>query len=454
MPHLKKDAPADVVEALRHIEAQADECWRTLALISYPANIAIWALLAAAINEVEREQAARGSNTDHFSPMLKNLGLALPIAIRWVGTHGRRVASLRTDWTHELASAAEEAVAAARAYSHFEVAFQAFHKDRYAAEVVTPTLARFTTPGAEQDRQVSAYQKGLRPREGQFAGLRAPQRPQTAAVREACNRVLRSSLHLGIRSFSYGEPWELWRELLPEYQERITGLARRPGGLSLGPYRLEEFNQVYAALVAVCAAHDLLCARWPETSRTYPIESAVIVRHSSKWAEILSRLSGIADKKCHTMLSDLTCSSSSIDLHVHPLVPLDTKGEVLALAPPFPLHSRHDENVLRVCSQRRRRVYDMTSLEKEEEMRVVLRDRAKRYAADGPVGLPKPLPDIDLIARDDRSSTVVIAELKWIRKTLRPAELPDRDADVLKGIGQLEKIRQFLTREPCGFRKF
>ena len=449
VPHLKKDAPADVVDALRQIEAQADECWKTLTLIQHPANVAVWALLTCGIEVVEREQAARGSNTAHFSPMLKNLGLLLPIAVKWAMKHGQGVASLRTDWTHELASAAAQALDVARPYSRFEVGFQAFHKDRYAAEVTTPTLARFTTPGRERDRQVSAYQKGLRPREGRFAGQRAPQRPPTPAVQEAFNRVLLSSLQLGARSFSYGEPWELWRELLPEYRDRINALTRRAGDLSLGLYRLDEFNAVYAALIAVCAAHDLLCARWPEISRTYPIESAVVVRPASKWVETLSHLSDVAPDKCQTMLSDLTCSSRSIDLHVHPFVPLDAAGDVLALPPPFPLHGRHDENILRVCSQRRPQVYDMTTLEKEEEMRVVLREKAVRYAADGPITLPKPLPDIDLIALDDSSSTVVIVELKWIRKTLRPAELPDRDADVIKGVGQLEKIRQFLTREPA-----
>src|SRR5688572_26782110 len=64
----------------------------------------------------------------------------------------------------------------------------------------------------------------------------------------------------------------------------------------------------------------------------------------------------------------------------------------LRFAPPFPLHSRHDENILRVCSQRRQTIYDATSLEKEEEMRARLRDAGRRYGADGPFGLPVATP--------------------------------------------------------------
>jgi hypothetical protein len=139
----------------------------------------------------------------------------------------------------------------------------------------------------------------------------------------------------------------------------------------------------------------------------------------------------------------------TVDLHVHPLVALDGgDGSLVAIAPPFPLHGRHDENILRVCSQRRSRVYDLTSLEKEGEMLAAVPTAASRYRADGPVRLPPPIPDIDLLLVDEAHSTVVIAELKWVRKPIRPAEIPARDADVMKGVRQLISIRSFLHAQP------
>ena len=53
-----------------------------------------------------------------------------------------------------------------------------------------------------------------------------------------------------------------------------------------------------------------------------------------------------------------------------------------------------------------------------------------------------------MMIADESCSSVVIAELKWIRKTTRPVEIIDRDADVLKGIGQLKQIREFLNESP------
>lgn len=450
MPHLKTEAPADVVEIVGKAEAQADECWRQLQILASPSNVAIWALLTGGIEKVEHEQAARGSNTPHFDAMLSNLSRLLAIAVKWAIRHGRpEISPLTRSWTHALSAAVNETLSVAAQYSHFEVCFQGFHKDRYAVDVITLTTLWFSVSGSQRDRQVSAYQKGHRPREGRFAGRRAAQQPQNPRVRDAAERVIRGCLQPSARSFEYGDPWDLWREMLPEYRQRVNALARRADSLSLGEYRLDEFNAFYAALITICAAHDFLCFRWGQVSGTYPIESAVMIRSSSQLADTLSALSGVAREKCLLMVSDLTFSVTQfVDLHVYPLIPLDGENETLAIAPPFPLHSRHDENILRVCSQRRPQVYDVTSLEKQSEMLTAARAVGSRYGADGPVQLPNPVPDIDLLAVDESSSTVVIAELKWIRKTVRPAELPDRDADVLKGIGQLESIRAFLEESP------
>lgn len=266
-------------------------------------------------------------------------------------------------------AAVDQAISLATHYSPFEVCFQAFHKDRYAAEVMTQALVRFTAPGAERDRQVSAYQKGLRPREGRFALHRPGQQPQSRRVREAFETALRRCRQTGALSFECDDPWDVWRELLPEYRDRVKALARRADTLSLGDYRLDDFNEFYAALITLCGAHDFLCFRWGQAHGAYPMESAVMVRPVSEWIDVLSAVSGVAREKCQVILSDLTFSVTwSLDLHVHPLVPVGAANATLALAPPFPLHSRHDENILRVCSQRRPQVYDVTSLEKESEM--------------------------------------------------------------------------------------
>jgi hypothetical protein len=48
-----------------------------------PTTLATWAVLTGGIRVVEREQAARGSNTPHFDAMLANLSRLLAVAVKW-----------------------------------------------------------------------------------------------------------------------------------------------------------------------------------------------------------------------------------------------------------------------------------------------------------------------------------------------------------------------------------
>ena len=107
---------------------------------------------------------------------------------------------------------------------------------------------------------------------------------------EAFEEVLRTGRATGSLGFDCADPWDLWRELIPEYRDRVAALSRRADTLSLGDYSLAEFNSFYVALIVICAAHDHLCFRWEQTQETYPVASAVMVRSAAEWTEVLSGL--------------------------------------------------------------------------------------------------------------------------------------------------------------------
>src|SRR5690349_13630916 len=131
MPYLKTGAPPEIIRALRSAEDQADECWRTLDLRHYPWNVGIWSLLTGGVRIVEREQAARGSNTPHFDAMLNVLSRLLAVGVKWATMHGQAAnADLGRRWTGELSAVAEQALELAKEYSHFETCFQGFHAGR------------------------------------------------------------------------------------------------------------------------------------------------------------------------------------------------------------------------------------------------------------------------------------------------------------------------------------
>ena len=175
-----------------------------------------------------------------------------------------------------------------------------------------------------------------------------------------------------------------------------------------------------------------------------------MIRSTDKWVSILAELSGVAADKCLRIVSDLMFSPGrSVDLHIHPFVPLeDGSGRLLAVAPHFPLHSRPDENILRVVSILRPAFFNQTSNGKESESLSELKKRLPNRSLLGPISMPKPTPDLDMLIADEGSSTVILAELKWMRKAVRSAEIIEKDRAVLNGAAQLLEVRAFLGDHP------
>jgi len=91
-----------------------------------------------------------------------------------------------------------------------------------------------------------------------------------------------------------------------------------------------------------------------------------MVKSRSSWINVCSKFSFIAPAVVDSMITDLTFGTvRPLTLQVHPFVPLNHDSTLLAVSPHFPLNSKPDENILRVCSYARREVYDAASLKKE-----------------------------------------------------------------------------------------
>jgi hypothetical protein len=101
---------------------------------------------------------------------------------------------------------------------------------------------------------------------------------------------------------------------------------------------------------------------------------------------------------------------------VFPFVPLDEEKELIALVPQFILGSSPEDNILRVCSYLRENTFNMLSKDKEATMREDILEALKNFRCRHSIPLPDHSTEIDLLAEDLQSSTVVIAELKWYRK--------------------------------------
>lgn len=230
---------------------------------------------------------------------------------------------------------------------------------------------------------------------------------------------------------AYPEPLLLYRLLLPSYLDRLNALFRRGDLIDLGPYTLGELKQGYAALTTVFSVHEDRCFRFGN-AHEYPVNSCVMTRTAEEWSQLVSRVSGLDEVKSSAMVADLTVRDRFWDLHVQPFIPVD--ANMLAVAPQFPLHSRADETILRICGHARRRYFDEATRLKEQEMLDDLLPRCpERFSQYARISLPNGLPDIDLLLVDEDSRTVAVAELKWLRKPLGWRERIEREADFKNG---------------------
>jgi hypothetical protein len=447
-PALKCDATVDVKAAVQRIEDAADLCYKPLALLRLPANVAIWSLLTCLIVELT-EKNQNGPTNHEFTNSISNASRAIATAIDWVLQYGRSPSRVvNPQWTPSTRAAALAALREAHQYETFRSCLPMWHKHLFAVTVVNPTLAVFQMHGdGPRQRQVAAYLKGHRPPTTTGApwfGL--PQTPESLALYDG---VLNHATNRKNGSLSYDPPLRLWAYLLPQYLERVNKIVRRSSELQLGGYILGDYCQFYAALSTIAAAHEFLCFRWGQRQQIYPADSAVMVRLRQDWIRVLASLSGLSKEKTTTIVDDLTLDvSPTAHLVVQPFVPLGERSPWLAMAPPLPLSSRMDESILTVLNKSRRSEFDQTTLSKEAELRAHVRAQCPQFSPQGPRSMPKPLPDIDLILTDEVSSTVAFCEAKWLRSVSRASERINRDEDFAKGFQQAADIQAFLVANP------
>jgi hypothetical protein len=448
-------APPGFLAAVQRIEDQADQCYQSLAVLSFPRNLAVWATLTRIIVRIEGVIADKGYGSQAHLAVMLNLGRAGPRVIDWISRYGNKtvVPKRALKWEPIIFHAADQALLVAIHYDAFPSTFPLWHKNLLRAECVGSSVVRFTALGDESERRVRAYQQGLRP-----PGSRPKQSSSlsfSAAIEDNVKRKIAHIVKSGSKarsplSFSYGKPKQLWKLIYAAQLKALDALFRRHETLDLGGYTVENFKRFYSGLLAICAVHENACHFRSQLQHKYPLDSAVLVRHRKNWKQLLARLTSLGPETIDLIIRDLTLGETTVlDLYVHPFISLNNESDVLGIIPHFPLNSRADENIIRVCSHLRPGVHDALSQTKEDEMRDELVTNSRReLRLRGPRVLPEPLPDADLIIEDAVTSTVVIAELKWLRKTIRPTEHSERQKEFLKGIEQLKQIEHFLRENP------
>lgn len=444
---LYADSSDDFIARVKSIESRADQCIEHLALQAVPSYSARWSILTATIHMIEENYRAFGPNSSPFKSAKINLGRHAPMLIRWLEKSGlaRVPSNWVPRWDSQVGKQTFRDLRETADYDAFLCSYPMWYRNRMTAELLSDDLVRFRPSQDSRDRQVSAFQKGLRRLSGIHQANAGPQMETTEAILRRYNRILNEASPRGEFGFQYEDSYELARRTYRKYIMRMEQIMRRSEKLDLGAYTLGAFKCFYAALQTVCAMHDFLCFLWGQRTGRYPIESAVLVKKRSDWIRLLSYFADLSSITTEELLKDLTFHSKRLpDLHVFPFVPLDEGKELMALAPPFILGSSPEDNILRVCSYLRESKFNLLSNDKEATMREDILEALKNFHCQRSIPLPDHSTEIDLLAEDLQTSTVVIAELKWYRKPSTYRERLRADAEFEDGYNrQLATIKAY-----------
>jgi hypothetical protein len=452
MPYLQNECTPEYSQAIQAVEDRADGCYQLLRLLKQPRNVATWSLLTAMALELETFQQRFGANSFRHRAALINLERYI-CGFHFIAVHGKPESKLVRTYTFHgsLKVDAIFALNISRYYTDFLNIFPLWHRNHERAELMPNGAVRFhIARDSARQRQVIAYQQLYRPAEE----IRKIPKKQTRSpkLQRLFNDLFQQARPAGLQQkFHYAPSDELIEALRPEYQERLDTNFRHADSFQLNGYSLAEFKAVYVGLLILSAIHEYICYPWDKQGQPIPESSLVMIKRRFEWISKLSRISGVPKNTCDSIIKDLTLrpeNRSFTSLCITPFVPLDNRDDTLAIAPQFPLTSAVDENALRQFSYTYPALFSAQNTQKEESMRNQLRAANPGYKVDFSNPLPDGSTEIDVLIEDKATSTVVLGELKWLRKPYKPLERIEREKDLEKGILQLELIRAYGRAHP------
>lgn len=457
MPYLKSQATQEFKDAVVAVERRSDECWRLMRLLKQPRNLATWALLTRMALELEMLQQNYGADSFILRNQMSLWDLCT-CGFSFIASYGKPASKLihSYTWNRTLEEDATFAMQISRKYTSFLGVFPMWHLDIQGADILSDGQVRFAFErDSPAQRRVIAFQQTFRPQIGMCDAithhrmeLNSEQKRRFAELREIA-QSRGSTMKL-----RYDPPAELIRDVLGHFLLRVDESFRYPDGLELDEYSIGEFKSFYAGLLTLCAIHEQICYPFPEKGHQIPVSSLVMVKTRRTWIEKLSEISHLPVEKCEKIVTHLTMDLSSgkeigreIGMTVYPFIPLDGFNQELAVAPQFPLAARSDDNILRAFSTRSQAEFSRIN-QKEPLMRRRILATNSRFNIPESVLLPNGKTDLDLIIEDAQSSTLVLGELKWIRKPLTARERVRCDAEIEKGLKQVQSVREYARDHP------
>jgi hypothetical protein len=454
---LKRDAPAELIAKVGILEDRCDRWGENCSLFRRKWNLAAWHALTLCARSLELGAASTDRGGPKHRLTATNLSRVAFQLYKAAKKHGYDGVGPRSQMFWNLP---EEMLKQARdeafSYSMCCADFPGWHQNIYSVTDTSESSIAFDALATERIQRVMAYEKGFRP-----ARLRRKSSSpndnvsEDVELRDLLAEVTKSVKPNGRFGFSLPCLNKLHAKLKRLYLGKIELLFRRSPNIALGGYTMEDFRVFTASLLAIAGAREYLCFAWMTMGHQLPCDDLVLLETRIEWIDDLSSLSGLSAHCVGQMIADLTLKddNSNCDIYVSPFIPLDDKGDWLAIVPGFIVIANSEEAILRNRAAHNKRFSDAASNSKEDETREELRNALPAMNIWGPLKLDKGMPDVDLIIEDQKTNTLLIAELKWLQLPVFVRVRDKRNEELIKGTRQIGFIRDFLTARPNYFVK-
>jgi hypothetical protein len=261
---LHRDQPEDEIEHICLAEKQADRCREHLQLSRLRPEEFAWAVLTAAISQIENAGHQFGLDSDPYRSAKINLARYCPMIIRWLGGTLPEVVDPNAPrwWNAVVERLGNADIVTASQYDAFQSSYPMWYRDRTHASIVENGTIRFTVDGNSRDTQVNAYQQGHRPLHGVFQRKPTHFLESTESMFRRYERILDEAVSTDPYGFRYEHSYSLARRTYNGYTKLFENELKRSEQTPLGGYTLGEYKRFYTGIKALSAIHDYLCFRW------------------------------------------------------------------------------------------------------------------------------------------------------------------------------------------------
>jgi hypothetical protein len=430
------------------IEREIDYACRQQPLLACRYSDAVFHLLTAL--DLEGAVEARHLTITERSIRLGHSISAMKYAMRWLAEYAPPADSPFSTFSTQSLSHASSALRVAESFLMINAAYSWAHRDVIDLAVTGRRLT-ISFNGPNDDRY-EAYDMLIKPtasiRRASSADLKFDRMRAEVEKCFARNMVMGGvATARNVLSVAY----DICREVSASYYQL-------PEDWALGAFTVGQFRQVNDAIRAVLYAWlfitDFAASFDPSYKRDLPFKL--------KRTELISAVkdvTGISKAVARSIVAFLTYSrviDPTSDPALQPLV--SVAGDDLVLSARLVLGGAPERNMIALINTRpaERAIYDRLKNQKESLMRERLERRRPAYCRSwhGRVDGRKDLPNIDYALFDNRTGTLVLAELKWFVAPDETRELADRGEEIQKGVSQCKKLMAAIANNNSLIRQF